>query len=282
MAERVSTGIQGLDVILKGGLVKGTSLLIKGGPGTGKTLFGLHFLAEGVKKGEKSVYISFDESINEIKRQGRDFNFPVDKIEFVDKFSTFSLLTSDPILWSSDSISEIFDFIDSIDVVAENADRVFIDGVGVLSDVVKEMPLYRRILSTILQRLSSKNVTTMLSAEAYEDPGRSLISYVVSGEIVLERLEKDGKTLRVLKLLKFRGDANAGIHYFDIKSSGIEVYPIISYPPQKIWERELVSTGNKELDKLFGGGIYRGSQLIVCGKTGVGKNKHDPSDASRE
>jgi circadian clock protein KaiC len=269
---RVSSGVYGLDDVLKGGFIQGYPYLIKGGPGSGKTLFGLHFLAEGVRNGEKVVYISFDESVNEIKRQGRDFDIPVDKIDFVDMLSSFGILTKDQIyLWTSSSLSEIFDFIKAIEEVAGDAKRAFIDGIGVLSDVIRDGALYRRIISTIVRRLSSNGVTTLLSAEAYEDPGRSMISYVVSGEIILEVRERDGRVLRLLKLLKFRGDAYIGTHYFDIKQGKIQVYPIIEFPIQRNWKKEIVSTGNLELDRMFGGGILRGSHIIVSGKNGVGK-----------
>ncbi len=269
---RVSSGVHGLDEILKGGYIQGYPYLIKGGPGSGKTLFGLHFLADGIAKGEKVVCISFDESVDEIRRQGEDFRVPVGEIKFVDMLSTFGILTKDQIyLWTSSSMSEIFDFIKAIEDVAVGAGRVFIDGVGVLSDVIGDGALYRRVISTIVRRLSACNVTTLLSSEAYEEPGRSILSYVVSGEIFLETNERDGKLLRLLRLLKFRGDAHIGSHYFDIKNGKIRVYPIIQFPVTSTRRREAVSTGNRELDRMFGGGILRGSHVIVSGKNGVGK-----------
>ncbi len=269
---RISSGVHGLDEVLKGGYIQGYPYLIKGGPGSGKTLFGLHFLAEGIRRGEKVVCISFDESVDEIKRQGEDFKVPVDDIKFVDMLSSFGMLTRDQIyLWTSSSMSEIFDFIKAIEDVAAGAKRVFIDGIGVLSDVIGDGALYRRIISTIVRRLSNHNVTTLLSSEAYEEPGRSMLSYVVSGEIVLEAKERDGRLLRLLRLLKFRGDAHVGSHYFDIKDSRVRVYPIIDFPVKFARKKETVSTGNPELDRMFGGGILRGAHVIVSGKNGVGK-----------
>ena len=269
---RISSGVEGLDEVLKGGYIQGYPYLIKGGPGSGKTLFGLHFLAEGISNGEKVVCISFDESVDEIKRQGEDFRLPVDEIKFIDMLSAFGILTKDQIyLWTSSSMSEIFDFIKAIEDVAVGAKRVFIDGIGVLSDVIGDGALYRRIISTIVRRLSGHNTTTLLSSEAYEEPGRSMLSYVVSGEIVLEAKEVGGRLLRLLRLLKFRGDANVGSHYFNIKNGKIRVYPIIDFPVKAGKRKETVSTGNEQLDRMFGGGILRGSHVIVSGKNGVGK-----------
>lgn len=98
-----------------------------------------------------------------------------------------------------------------------------------------------------------------------------LLSYVVSGEIVLETKEVRGRLFRLLGLLKFRGDAHVGSHYFDIKNGKIRVYPIIDFPVKAVEGKEAVSTGNSELDRMSGGGILRSSHVIVSGKNGVGK-----------
>ncbi len=269
-SNRVPTGIPGLDRVLKGGFIKGSSCLIKGGPGTGKTLIGLHFLAEGIKRGERSVFVTFDEKVEDIRKQAEDFGLEADEIEYVDMFSKFSILDADIVLWDQDTKSEILDFLNVVEEETQEADRIFIDGIGVISDCVRDSGLGRRIISSVIHKLSGES-TLLVSSEAFEELGRGLISYIVGGEIYLERIEKDGKVFRVLNLLKFRGDANIGKHYFNIKQNRVEVYPIIPYRGEKLWRRELIGTGNAELDKMFGGGIYRGSQVLICGKSGVGK-----------
>lgn len=256
-SNRVPTGIPGLDRVLKGGFIKGSSCLIKGGPGTGKTLIGLHFLAEGIKRGERSVFVTFDEKVEDVRKQAEDFGLEADEIEYVDMFSKFSILDADIVLWDQDTKSEILDFLNVVEEETQEADRIFIDGIGVISDCVRDSGLGRRIISSVIHKLSGES-TLLVSSEAFEELGRGLISYIMSGEIYLERIEKDGKVFRVLNLLKFRGDANIGKHYFNIKQNRVEVYPIIPYRGEKLWRRELIGTGNAELDKMFGGG-YTGA-----------------------
>ncbi len=105
------------------------------------------------------------------------------------------------------------------------------------------------------------------------DVGKDIISYLTSGEFVLRRIKrKDGKVFRTIEVVKYRGgDAYLGEHYFTITSDGIVVHPIIPVFAPKSYEKKLISTGNAELDKMFGGGILKGSRVYIAGKTGVGK-----------
>ena len=79
--ERVKTGVVGLDDLIEGGIPKGSVVLIAGSPGTGKTIFGLQFLVEGIKSGEKALYISFEENRLAIVDQAKQFGWDLDKLE---------------------------------------------------------------------------------------------------------------------------------------------------------------------------------------------------------
>ena len=275
MGEKIPSGIPGLDDILNGGIEKGWCYLIKGGPGSGKTIFGLQFLMEGVRNGEKSVYISFDEIREEVERQAENFRWDLSEVHFVDKVSEMDILSTDLPFLDYESLAEIQSIINSIVELKElkDADRVFIDGIGIIRDMVKDPAIYRRIMSSIINYFNRNKITTMISEE-FTEIGRGVTSYLTSGEFVLDKVERnDGGILRTLDVVKFRSDyVHLGRHYFEITPNGIVVYPII---PPKISEkrrvRRLISTGSKELDKMLDGGIYEGSTLLITGKTGVGK-----------
>ncbi|VVC03631.1 Circadian clock protein kinase KaiC [Candidatus Burarchaeum australiense] len=79
--ERVTTGIPGLDPLIEGGLPKGTAVLVTGSAGTGKTIFGLQYLVEGARKGEKGVYINFDEQKEQLFAQAMCFGWDLEKLE---------------------------------------------------------------------------------------------------------------------------------------------------------------------------------------------------------
>ena len=104
--DRKSMGIVGMDEILKGGLIQDRFYLIRGGPGTGKTTLGLHFLLEGIKKEKDVLFVTFIEPAEKIKQNGENFSFDLSKVKFLDlnpdadffqKNQDYDILSSDQI-----------------------------------------------------------------------------------------------------------------------------------------------------------------------------------------
>src|SRR4026208_1990639 len=79
--ERISTGIPALDALIEGGIPKGFTILVAGNPGTGKTILTSHFLYEGLKNGESSIYVSFSESKNQYYSNTVRFDMDFKKFE---------------------------------------------------------------------------------------------------------------------------------------------------------------------------------------------------------
>ncbi len=273
--EVVPTGIPGFDEVVGGGLRRGWTYLLKGTPGSGKTIFGLQFLMEGARRGEKCAYISFDETAEELKAQAEGFGWDLEGIYVIDKVKELDVIGGNLMFYDFDSTAEIVSFVESITRIREleSVDRVFIDGVGALRDLARDPVIVRRILLSLTCFLNSIRATTLMSCDMTEEFGREVISYVTSGEFVIERRERaDGKVLRILHVLKYRGgNAHLGRHYFDITPRGIVVYPIIPMLKERREGRRLLSTGNEGLDSMLGGGIYEGSSVVISGKSGVGK-----------
>src|SRR5687768_7876439 len=93
--DRISTGIEGLDYILKGGLPKNRLYLIEGNPGTGKTTMGLQFLLEGERKGEQGLYITLSESREELISVGKSHGWDVESLNIHDLTVSGDSLTDD-------------------------------------------------------------------------------------------------------------------------------------------------------------------------------------------
>ncbi len=271
---KISTGIPGFDEILNGGIEKGWVYLIKGGPGSGKTIFGLQFLMEGAIKGERCLYISFEQSMEELKLQADKFGWNIENPNFV--YVDRTMKNADlPEYFDYSSFGEIHEFITSITSVRElpEASRVFIDGIGVLRDFTKDLSIYRRIVSSIINFLTKNGITTIISEEMRDEPEKGMISYLTSGEFILEKREReDGEIFRTISVVKYRGGrVHLGRHYFDITDRGIVIWPIIRFLDDYRNGRDTISTGNENLDSLIGGGIQRGSEVMIAGKSGVGK-----------
>jgi circadian clock protein KaiC len=101
VGDRISTGVEGIDPVLHGGFVPQRTYMVRGDPGTGKSLLGLHFLTEGVESGETVLYINLEETEENIRQNARSFGFDVEGIEFLD-------LSPDSEFFSQDLSYDVF------------------------------------------------------------------------------------------------------------------------------------------------------------------------------
>src|SRR5690348_15699824 len=92
-APRVSSGIAGLDEMLRGGFPAGHVVLVTGLPGTGKTCFGLQFLASGLSAGEPGLFLSLEEELPALVATARQFGWP---FEAATEKKTLQLVRLDP------------------------------------------------------------------------------------------------------------------------------------------------------------------------------------------
>jgi KaiC/GvpD/RAD55 family RecA-like ATPase len=222
--EKFSTGVKGIDEILGGGVYKGVNVLLKGGTGTGKTTLALQFLVHGVRLGERCLYLTFEESKNQILRYGSKF-FPdlkshVDSgmIQILD-FSPQTAKGREHIIEGTkveipqkevvDSIAYIQDKI--LDIRGQTIHRVVIDSLQTFATTFydisgkTDIDEVRRTLSKILVLLKNEGVTTyIISEEADEESDKyGFINFVVDGIFVLKVSE--ALDMRTLKITKMRG-----------------------------------------------------------------------------
>jgi KaiC/GvpD/RAD55 family RecA-like ATPase len=184
--ERISTGIHGLDEFIEGGFVRGATILITGGTGTGKTTFCTQFIYEGLKKGEPGVYITLEEDPDDIKEDVRRYGFDFDKYE---KEGTFKFVYQNP-FEVSDIASTVVNAINSI-----NAKRVVLDPISLVGMYMKDPAVLRKRLFEIIRVLKKTGATTLVTSEILdneigEHAGGSLSrdgvsEFVADGVIVL-------------------------------------------------------------------------------------------------
>ncbi len=219
--ERVTTGIKGLDTLLKGGLPRGSTTLLSGTPGTGKTILSMQFLVNGyLKAKERGFYISLEEDVDRMEKyMSKSFGWPIKELR---KKGNLILIRSD--------VYDFEKFKDLIETTVEKCgvERVVIDPITVIS-LFFEKPLeIRRSLLELDTMLKKLNCTSLLTCEIPE--GSNTIS-----SFGIEEFTSDGIIILTYKIGAPRGivirkmrlvDHDKEIHPFEIKEGeGIIVYP---------------------------------------------------------
>ncbi|MEM0332253.1 MAG: KaiC domain-containing protein [Archaeoglobaceae archaeon] len=202
MEMKLATGIAGLDVMLSGGIPRGYVVAVIGSYGTGKTTLGMHFIYEGLKKGEKCTVISFDEDedslIRNAKSVGMDLtsfkNLQISRLDALSFKKSFEKMEN-----------ELPELIKSM-----QASRMLIDSISVLETLFNDAERYQ-ILSNLKKVLKSLQVTAILTSEADKFmPTASkygILEYICDGMICLKMIRKselEEPTLG-LEVVKMRG-----------------------------------------------------------------------------
>lgn len=275
--DQLSSGVPGLDSILHGGLPRNHPYLITGTPGTGKTSLAFQFLAEGVANDESTVYISFSESLEELRRVAESHGWPIDEIDVFE-------LAAD-IAERSTAGSSIFhgaevELPSIVSTILESVERVeptrlAIDSLTELRNIAESHRTYRRALFQLKARFEQMGTTVLFVGESGQ-PSETEAESIVHGVIDLEMETPGyGPVHRRLQVSKLRGrDYESGFHDFAIETGGLQVFPRIR--PKEI-HREIgnghpVESGVDSLDELLGGGLDRGTTGLIIGPTGTGKS----------
>lgn len=273
---KAPSGIEGLDDITGGGLPRGRSTLLCGGTGTGKTLMAMEFLVHGaVLYGEPGVFITFEESEQDLRDNIASFGFDLDGL-----IGQHQLMI-DCVLLEPIAVSGTYD-LDGLFVRLEqaikqvDAKRVVLDSVDMLFSTLPNRLLVREELRRLLRWLKLRGLTVIITAES--DNGNltrdSVEEYVSDCVIALENRVTRQASVRLLRIVKYRGSAHGGNEYpFLIGEKGISVLPVTSLSLDLVVSQERVSTGIPRLDTMLDGkGYYRGSSIMVSGPAGSGKS----------
>jgi len=213
--ERVSTGIEGLDEMLGGGLLPNRVILVRGGPGAGKTIFSLQFVLEGIKKGERGVYITLEEPLNLIKANMAMFGWDLEEFEDKDKLRIIdgSQLVYKPFgsaRYGESSGLIITGMANQIKLAVESfkAKRLAVD--PITSAVIHQrFPTDKRLeIMELVKTLRELRCTSIITSE-FSSPSAEgefyVEEYLADGVIVLAKTQHDFKVIRTVRIDKMRG-----------------------------------------------------------------------------
>ena len=219
---KIRTGIGGLDDMLEGGIPAGHSVAVIGSFGTGKTTFAMQFIWEGLKNGEKCIFMSLEEDEESIVETARSFNWDFENY-LNDSLLIIKLEPED----AANSIKRLEGEIPQI-IREFGASRIAIDSVSLITMLYREEEEKRKALFTLSRSIKESGATAIFTAEV--DPRNpyvsrdGLVEYVVDGVILLMPREVNERIMLTLKILKMRRTKHSReVKPYDITSEGIEV-----------------------------------------------------------
>lgn len=277
-APRISTGSEGLDDILGGGLDPHRMYLYEGSPGSGKTTLALQFLLEGVRQGERVLYVTLSETKGELELVAKRHGWTLDGIDVFELVPPE--ISLDPELELtvlhpaemelSETTRQVFDRVS-----ATNPSRVIFDSLSEMRLLAQSPLRYRRQVLALKHFFTTRCSTVILLDDQTSEIGDLQLHSISHGVVMLEQVAIDyGAERRRLRVIKMRGiQFRGGYHDFTIRKGGLQIYPrLIAAEHHSSYCGELVSSGNAELDRMLGGGLERGTNALLIGAAGVGKS----------
>jgi len=276
--EKVPTGIKGLDEITLGGIPKGRTTLVCGGPGTGKTMLALEFLVRGARDfKEPGVFFSFEESIDELIENAASLDFGVEKL------LKSGLLITDYIKVERSEIEETGDYdLEGMFIRLDHAirsvgaKRVVLDTIESLFSGLPNVAIVRAELRRLFRWLKDRGLTTIVTGERGNETltREGLEEYVSDCVISLDHRIIDQVSTRRMRIVKYRGSRHGTNEYpFMISDTGFLVLPITTIGLDYQVSHKRISTGIPRLDAMLGDkGYYRGSLVLLSGTPGTGKS----------
>jgi circadian clock protein KaiC len=276
--ELCQTGIQGLDDILGGGLPRHRLYMIEGDPGVGKTTLGLQFLLEGVRNGEKALYITLSETKDELLAVARSHGWSLDQLHLFELSAVEQQMRAEAsTTFFHPSETELLETVETLlkEVERVGPDRVVFDSLSEMRLLSETALRHRRQILSLKGYFAKKRCTVLLLDDRSTSGSDQQVQSLAHGVISLESLPLDYGIYRRRGIIKkVRGlRFREGYHDYIIAKGGMQFFPrLVAAEHHASFPSGSVSSGNQELDSLVGGGLDRGTSTILMGAAGTGKS----------
>jgi circadian clock protein KaiC len=273
---KILTGIQGFDEITNGGLPRGRTTLIKGGPGCGKTVFALQTLVNGARHaGESGVFVAFEERPEQIIANAATFGWDLPALVKKKLFFLDAQLSPEVVKAGEFDLAGMLGALES-KAASIQAKRVVFDGIDVLLSLLDDPVAERREIYRIRDWLTRTGLTGIITQKVdglEADARYGFLQFMVDCVVILRHEVVDGSAFRNLRVKKYRGSGFAGDEFpITLSREGLQ---LTNRGPTELKydvTNERISSGLPRLDHMLGGGFYRGSNVLISGAPGTAKS----------
>lgn len=271
--QRLPSGLPELDDLLGGGYPRGSSLLVRGGPGSGKTLLGLHYVAAAQAARETALFISFSDAEPALRAYAHQVNIDIGSVPCLDLTPSADHLASEERyeIFTSSTVEQgpvSQRLIEAIQT--QRPARVFIDGFSLFRYLHPDLYQYRRQLIALMRFLREQGSTALFASELSSQFSDDELTFAADGVLTLHRRG----ALRQLEVEKLRAGGYAdGLHRYELGDGGWHLQPSLDWVgEERLYAPHPQPTGFSSLDDLLGGGLLTGSTTLLCGYKCVGKS----------
>jgi circadian clock protein KaiC len=273
---KIPTGIAGFDELSRGGLPRGRTTLLKGGPGSGKTVFALQSLVNAVRKRqERGLFVAFEESTRQIVANAATFDWGLPALMKRKLFFLDARLSPEVVHSGEFDLSGMLAMLKAKKEEL-GADWIVFDGVDVLLTLLRDPAAEMREIYRVRDWLADNEMSAIITAKTEgglsDAVNYDFMQFMVDCVVRLARRLEHGVALHRLQITKYRGsDFMAGEFPLSFIASGMQVSPPEPAEIRHQASTERISAGFERLDKMLGGGLFRGSSTLVTGLPGTSK-----------
>src|SRR5438045_925117 len=273
---KVPTGIGGFDELSRGGLPLHRTTLLKGGPGSGKPVFALQCLVNAVRKRqERGLFVAFEESTRQIAANAATFDWGLGPLVKRKLFFLDARLSPEVVHSGEFDLSGMLAMLKAKKQEL-GAGWIVFDGIDVLLTLLRDPAAEMREIYRIRDWLADNEMTAIITAKTEvglsDAVNYDFMQFMVDCVVRLNRRLEHGVSLHRLQVTKYRGsDFMAGEFPLSFEATGMEVAPPEPAEIRHPASTERLSAGFEGLDKMLGGGLFRGSSTLLTGLPGTSK-----------
>lgn len=275
---KIPTGITGFDEITHGGLPRGRTTLVRGGPGCGKTVFAVQCLVNAARdRGEPGILVAFEENASQIVANAATMGWDIPALAAERLFFLDASLSPELMQSGDFDLTRLLTLLEAL-IGESGARHIVFDGIDVLLRLLDNPVAERREVYRVRDWLARNGLTAIITQKVGIDDDLSWQHYsymlfMADCVVTLGHQVVAGSGFRNVRVMKYRGSGFQGDEFpITITQAGIQVTNRGPVELQYTVTDERISSGIPRLDAMLGGGYYRGSNILVSGAPGTAKS----------